>query len=80
MGANIEHDEKLAVVRIFGVPKLKGAEVKSPDLRGGAALILAGLAAEGTTVVTNVGLVERGYDHIVEKLRSLGANISRKKD
>ena len=80
MGANIEHDEKLAVVRIFGVPRLKGAEVRGPDLRAGAALILAGLAAEGTTVVTNVGLVERGYDHIIEKLRSLGANITRKKD
>ena len=77
MGANIEYDEKHALLRIFGVEELKGATVRVPDLRAGAALILAGLAAKGTTTVTNVELVERGYDHIVEKLRSLGANIKR---
>lgn len=80
MGASVEHDEKLAVVRIFGVSSLTGTTVRAPDLRGGAALILAGLAAEGTTVVTNVALVERGYDHIIDKLRALGANIRSEKD
>ena len=80
MGASVEHDEKLAVVRIFGVSSLTGTTVRAPDLRGGAALILAGLAAEGTTVVTNVALVERGYDHIIDKLRALGAHIRSEKD
>ena len=79
MGANIEYDEKDSQLHIIGVSELNGATVKAPDLRAGAALILAGLAAKGTTTVTNVGLVERGYDHIIEKLRSLGANIKREK-
>ena len=79
MGANIDYDEKQAILRIIGVKELNGATVKAPDLRAGAALILAGLAAKGTTTVTNVGLVERGYDHIIEKLRALGANIKREK-
>ena len=77
MGANVEYDEKRAIVRIIGVPELNGADVRVPDLRAGAALILAGLAANGTTTVSNVGLVERGYEHIIEKLRALGANIKR---
>ena len=77
MGANIEHDEKRAIVRIIGVPELNGTHVRVPDLRAGAALILAGLAANGTTTVSNVGLVERGYEHIIEKLKALGANIKR---
>ena len=79
MGANIDYDEKQAILRIIGVKELNGTTVKAPDLRAGAALILAGLAAKGTTTVTNIGLVERGYDHIIEKLRSLGANIKREK-
>ena len=79
MGANIEYDEKRSLLRIIGVSELQGATVKAPDLRAGAALILAGLAAKGTTTVTNVELVERGYDHIIEKLRSLGANIKRER-
>lgn len=79
MGANIEYDEKHALLRIFGVEELNGATVRVPDLRAGAALILAGLAAKGTTTVTNIELVERGYDHIIEKLRALGANIKRVK-
>ena len=77
MGANIEYDEKRAIVRIIGVPELNGAEVRAPDLRAGAALILAGLAANGITTVSNVVLVERGYERIIEKLRALGANIKR---
>ena len=79
MGANIEYDEKDSHLHIIGVPELNGATVKAPDLRAGAALILAGLAAKGITTVTNIELVERGYDHIIEKLRALGANITREK-
>ena len=80
MGANIEFEEKTSTLRIIGVSELNGTTVKATDLRAGAALILAGLAAKGTTTITNIGFVERGYDHIIEKLRSLGANITRKKD
>ena len=75
----VEYDEKSSLLRIIGVSELHGATVNAPDLRAGAALILAGLAAKGTTTVTNVELVERGYDHIIEKLRSLGANIKRER-
>ena len=79
MGANIVYDEKQSQLHIIGVSELRGATVRVPDLRAGAALILAGLAAKGTTTVTNIELVERGYDHIIEKLRALGANIKRVK-
>lgn len=79
MGANINYDEQTSTLNIFGVPELNGATVKAPDLRAGAALILAGLAARGITTVTNIELVERGYDHIIEKFRGLGANIKREK-
>ena len=79
MGANINYDEQTSTINIFGVPELNGTTVKAPDLRAGAALILAGLAAKGITTVTNIELVERGYDHIIEKLRALGANIKREK-
>lgn len=73
MGANIKVDGRIAVVR--GVPKLSGATVVAQDLRGGAALILAGLAAEGRTIVNNIKHVERGYENIHEILSSLGAKI-----
>ena len=79
MGANLEYDEKDLQLHIIGVSELNGADTKAPDLRAGAALILAGLAAKGTTTITNIELVERGYDHIIEKLRALGANIKRAK-
>lgn len=76
MGANIKVDGRTAIVR--GVKKLTGAEVKAGDLRGGAALILAGLTAEGTTIVDNVKLhVDRGYDKLEVKLARLGADIHR---
>jgi len=76
MGANIKVDGRTAVVR--GVKKLTGTEVKAGDLRGGAALVLAGLAAEGTTVVDNVKLhIDRGYDKLENKLAKLGADIHR---
>lgn len=75
MGAIIATDAREA--RIAGVPKLKGAEVKATDLRAGAALILAGLVAEGKTYISEVYHIDRGYDDIVGKLQSLGAKIDR---
>ena len=75
MGADIRIDGHYALVR--GVAALSGAPVRSPDLRGGAALVLAGLVAEGRTVVTDVHHIDRGYEGFVEKLRSLGAAVQR---
>jgi UDP-N-acetylglucosamine 1-carboxyvinyltransferase len=75
MGARIKIEGRSAVVE--GVEKLSGAPVKATDLRAGAALILAGLAAEGTTTVMNAHHVERGYVDIVGKLSSLGAAIKK---
>ena len=75
MGANILVNGKTAMVT--GTGKLQGAEVTAHDLRAGAALIIAGLAAEGTTTVCNAHFVERGYENIVQKLTALGADITR---
>lgn len=75
MGALIVTEGKEA--RIAGVPKLKGATVKATDLRAGAALILAGMVAEGTTRVTEIYHIDRGYEDIVGKLKALGGNIER---
>lgn len=75
MGADIELVGSTAIVR--GVAKLSGAEVQSTDLRAGAALVLAGLAAEGRTEVTNVQYIDRGYENFVGKLRALGGQIVR---
>lgn len=75
MGADVTLGDCTAVIR--GVDKLSGAEVEASDLRAGAALVLAGLAADGRTDVTKVELVDRGYEDIVGKLRSLGAQIAR---
>ena len=75
MGAHIQVDGKVAVIE--GVEKLTGAPVRASDLRAGAALVIAGLAAEGTTEIEEIGYIERGYEDIVEKLRKLGAAISR---
>lgn len=75
MGADIMVDGRVAVIR--GVKKLTGAEVRAKDLRGGAALVLAGLAAEGLTVVEGIHHVDRGYDRLEEKLRLLGADLKR---
>jgi len=75
MGAKIKVDGKVAI--ITGIPCLNSAPVKATDLRAGAALILAGLAAEGTTEIENVEFIDRGYDRIVEKLSSVGADIKR---
>lgn len=73
MGAEIEIKGHSAIVT--GVRGLSGAPVTAQDLRGGASLILAGLAAEGRTEVSGVYHIERGYENIVENLRNLGANI-----
>lgn len=75
LGANIEVIRNSAVVK--GVKKLKGAKVMSTDLRASASLVLAGLAAEGTTEVLRIYHLDRGYQRIDEKLNQLGANIKR---
>ena len=75
MGADILINGKTAVVT--GTPKLQGARVLAHDLRAGAALVIAGLVAEGTTHVENIHFIERGYERIVEKLQALGADIRR---
>lgn len=74
MGADIIIDGRLAIIK--GVHSLKASEVFAEDLRGGAALIIAGLAAEGITVVHNSHHILRGYEDIQKKLQDLGAQIS----
>ena len=80
MGAKIKVDGKTANVTGMGERKLKGTTVHAKDLRAGAALIIAGLAAEGTTYVKNIHYVERGYERIIDKLTALGAQIRRIED
>ncbi|MBQ6633149.1 MAG: UDP-N-acetylglucosamine 1-carboxyvinyltransferase [Ruminococcus sp.] len=75
MGADISVDGKVAVIQ--GVEELKGAPVSATDLRAGAALVIAGLAAKGVTEIDNIHYIERGYEKIDEKLRGLGADIRR---
>ncbi|AIF52060.1 UDP-N-acetylglucosamine 1-carboxyvinyltransferase [Pelosinus sp. UFO1] len=77
MGAKIKVEGRTAIIR--GIPKLTGAIVAAHDLRAGGALVLAALAAEGTSEIENVYHIDRGYEALEEKLRSLGANISRHK-
>ena len=78
MGANIRINGKTATVT--GVERLYGATVCAHDLRAGAALVIAGLAAEGTTYVEHIHFIERGYEHLVRKLTALGADIRRLDD
>ena len=78
MGADIQITGKTAVVT--GTDQLYGATVTARDLRAGAALVIAGLAAEGTTWVKNIHYVERGYEQLIEKLQALGATIRRVED
>ena len=78
MGAKIEINGKTATIN--GREKLKGNTVVARDLRAGAALVIAGLVAEGTTRVENIHYIERGYENLVEKLTALGANIRRIED
>ncbi len=74
MGAQIQVSGRTAIIE--GVEKLTGAPVKASDLRAGAALVIAGLSACGTTEIEGVSYIERGYEDLVEKLRALGADIS----
>ncbi len=73
MGANIQVDEKTAVVD--GVDHLTGASIQAYDLRAGAAMVIAALAAQGQSEITGVHYIERGYEDIISKLRALGADI-----
>lgn len=75
MGANIKADGQLAVVQ--GVEQLKGAPVRADDLRAGAAMLIAGLAAKGTTEIEDILHIDRGYEDVVQKLRGVGADIKR---
>lgn len=74
-GSKISVDGKIAVIE--GVPELVGTSVRAMDLRAGAAMIIAGLAAYGTTVIEDINHIERGYENIVEKLTGLGADIKK---
>ena len=78
MGANIKIEGKTA--NVVGVEQLYGAEVKANDLRAGAALIIAGLSAQGTTLIDNIHYVERGFENIIQKFSALGADIKRIED
>ena len=75
MGSNIKVEGNVAV--IDGVKRLTGAQVNAPDLRAGAALVIAGLAADGYTVVDEIGYIQRGYECFEEKLQGLGAMIEK---
>ena len=78
MGADVRIDGHHAVIR--GVESLVGARVSAPDIRAGAALVVAGLAATGTTVISQVHHIDRGYDDLVGRLAALGARVSRQAD
>ena len=73
MGANITVEGNAAI--ITGVEELTGAIVSAPDLRAGAALVIAGLAAEGYTHVDQIHYIERGYEYFAEKIRKLGGHM-----
>jgi UDP-N-acetylglucosamine 1-carboxyvinyltransferase len=75
MGANINVHQSSAMVR--GVRKLTGAPVMATDLRASVSLVIAGLAAEGETVINRVYHIDRGYERIEEKLKGCGADIER---
>ena len=75
MGANIKVEGNRAVV--MGVEKYTGARVSAPDLRAGAALVIAGLAAEGITIVDDIHYIQRGYERFEEKMQGLGAKMER---
>jgi UDP-N-acetylglucosamine 1-carboxyvinyltransferase len=74
MGCRIQVSGRTAVVE--GVGRMTGAPVKASDLRAGAALVIAGLCAAGTTEIEGVSYIERGYEDVVEKLQALGADIT----
>ena len=76
MGANIQVDGQVAVIE-RGVPELQPAPLRASDLRAGAALVMAALSAKGTSEVSEIAHIERGYEDLVEKLQGLGADIRR---
>ena len=78
MGAKITIEGKIAIVK--GVRKMTGAEVKSTDLRGGAALVLSALEAKGTSKINNIEYILRGYENLDKKLTNLGAKIIQKSE
>jgi len=75
MGADIRQEGRSSIIK--GVEKLRGASVEASDLRAGAALVLAGMCAEGETVVRNIHFIDRGYEKLEDTLTSLGATIER---
>lgn len=75
MGGISQINDRIAIIE--GVPHLTGCAVTASDLRAGAALVIAGLMAEGVTDIYNVQYIDRGYEHLEDKLRSLGAKIER---
>ena len=76
MGAKIKVEERVAVVE--GVRKLHGASVKSTDLRGAAAMVIAGLNADGETILDSTAHIDRGYENFESFLSALGADIKRR--
>ena len=78
MGANIKVEGRVAI--IDGVSKLTGAVVKATDLRAGAAMVIAGLIADGITEITSIEHIDRGYPHIEDKFKRLGADVRRVND
>lgn len=77
MGAQISVDGRLAIIE--GVKRLTAAPVKATDLRAGAAMIIAALSAKGTTEISSIQYIERGYDNVVEKFQSLGADMHKER-
>ena len=75
LGAQIDVDGNTAVIK--GADKLEGATIMATDLRASACLVIAGLVAQGETTVDRIYHLDRGYDHLEEKLSALGANIRR---
>ena len=75
MGANMKVESNIAI--ITGVENFTGARVSAPDLRAGAALVIAGLAADGVTAVDDIHFIQRGYEDFEEKLRGIGASIEK---
>ena len=75
MGASVKVEGNVAV--ISGVERFTGARVSAPDLRAGAALVIAGLAAEGITIVDDIYYIERGYENLDQKFQGLGAKIEK---
>ena len=78
MGAKIKIEGRVAVIE--GITKLTGAPIYATDLRAGAAMVVAGLTAEGKTTISNIGYIERGYERLEEKLINLGSKIRRIED